>query len=150
MTGARPDAHADARVIRVACVDDNTDVSAALRARISSDPGLLWVGQRDRADALLQFALETNADVLILDMDMPGRNVLEALRELSERAPNLRPIVFSGHCRRDVIEQSLECGAWGFVAKHDGEAPLLRAIYCVAAGEVTLSREATDVLASPS
>jgi two-component system, NarL family, response regulator DesR len=138
------------RVIRVACVDDNVDVAAALRARISADPGLLWIGHREKADQLLEFAVDARADVVILDMDMPGRNVLDALRELSGRAPWIRPIVFSGHCRRGVIEQALECGAWGFVAKHDGEVPLLQAIYRVAAGEVTLSREATDVLASPS
>lgn len=140
---------ANSQAIRILCVDDNQDVCAALRARVMNDPRLAWVGHLDRADEMLDVALDVRADIVILDLDMPGRSVFEVLREANEKAPLLRPIVFSGHCRRDVVERAFECGAWGFVAKHDGEVPLMRAIFRVAEGEVTLSREASDVLASP-
>ena len=69
--------------IRVMCVDDNDFVAEAIRRKLSVDPGFAWAGWLPEARQLVEKVKENKADVVLLDIDMPGKDSFEALGELA-------------------------------------------------------------------
>ncbi len=124
--------------IRVLCVDDNRDITTVLRRCIEHEPDMECVGTPHSADDLVSQVNEGRPDVVLLDMTMPGKNPLAALRELLAVAVGgrrgVRAIVFSGSDDQEVVDMAVEAGACGFLSK-DAQAPqILRAIREAAQG----------------
>lgn len=134
-------------MIRLLCVDDNPRIVEALRLLISHSPGYEWTGSLASADELLMVAQTHRPDVIVLDVDMPGRDPFEAVDDLATHCPEQRVIMLSGHVRKELVSRAISAGAWGYVAKADGERAMLDAIAQVASGEVVLSPEAQSCLA---
>lgn len=132
---------AEAERVSVLCVEDNLYVAEAIRMKFDRVGGFEWKGWLSSADNMVSMVEQQHPRVLILDVDMPGRNPFEALRELGERCPSCRTVVFSGHVRHGLVEQALDAGAWGYVSKNDGEDALISAIRDIVAGELALSPE---------
>lgn len=125
--------------VRVLCVEDNQAVADALRTRLSLEPGLTWAGWLPSADALVPTVAGGCPEVLLLDIDMPGRDVFEALEETLMRCPHTRAIVFTGHVRKELVDRAIAAGVWGYVCKEDGAQALVDAIASVLADEFVLS-----------
>jgi DNA-binding NarL/FixJ family response regulator len=104
------------------------------------------LGHLSSADRLVETVNRVYPDIILLDVDMPGADPLEIARDLTERNPAVRVIVFSGHLSSDLIERAARSGAWGYISKGDGEGALLEGIHCVCAGGFALSPEAIAVL----
>jgi two-component system response regulator DesR len=130
-------------------VDDNEDLAHALRP-IISEAGFVWCGHLPRADDLLPYVEREcpEVDVLVLDLDMPGRDPFDALTDVVSQRPDIKVVVFSGYVRRELVDRAIEAGAWGYVSKNDGEATLMSAIREVVAGRFALSPEAKAAVAS--
>jgi two-component system response regulator DesR len=127
--------------IRVMCVDDNELLAVAIERRMSSEPDFEWVGWLSEIDNVTPQVMKTTPDVVLLDIDMPGRNVFELVVELTETVPQARVVMFSGYVRTDYIDRAVECGAWGYASKNDNMDEVLIAIRRVAAGEFVLTPE---------
>ena len=126
----------------VLCVDDNVLVAEALRLRLGRHPDFEWRGWLTTADDLVETGQRERPDLVLLDVDMPGRDPFEAAAELVTHLPTVRVIVFSGHVRADLIERALAAGAWGYVSKNDGEQELLKVLARVRENKVAFSPEA--------
>jgi DNA-binding NarL/FixJ family response regulator len=124
--------------IRVLCVDDNDLVGDAIEIKLRLVGGFEWLGQISSADNLINEVRCHRPDVVLLDIDMPGRNPLDALEQLSELFPSVRVVMLTGHVRRDLIEKAIEAGAWGYVCKSSGGEPIVQAIRNVKHGEFVL------------
>ena len=120
--------------IRVLCVDDNIFVADGIKIRLSINPGFEWVGYLRTADALVSEVRRLRPDVVLLDIDMPGKDSLKALEELSAAVPEARTIIVSGYERDDYLDRSVESGAWGYVSKNDGPDRIVEAIRDVHSG----------------
>ena len=129
--------------ISVLYVDDNEDLAKAMHRKLA-ESGFHWRGHLARADELVSFVERQCPDlhVLVLDLDMPGRDPFAALAEITHRCPSLRAVVFSGYVRKELVDQAVEAGAWAYVSKNDGEGALLAAVRDVVAGQFVLSPEA--------
>jgi DNA-binding NarL/FixJ family response regulator len=126
----------------VLCVDDNPAVADAIMLKLSRTHGYTWKGWLPTADDLVATAQRDCPDVVLLDLDMPGRDPLEAAAELGTKCPDSRVVVFTGHVRAELIERAFEAGAWGYVSKGDGEDELVAALERVSKQQVALSPEA--------
>lgn len=133
--------------LTVLCADDNEQVGEALRQWLARQESFRWVGHLPTADRLPDEVSRLDPDIVVLDIDMPGRNPFEACAEVARRAPRSRVVVFSGHVRLDLIERAIESGAWAYVSKNDGESHLSAAMSTAAEGELYLSPEARGVFA---
>ena len=131
--------------IRILCVDDNFLVSEAVKIRLRNAGGFKWLGSLASADELVAETLRLQPDVLLLDIDMPGRDVFEALRELREAGSPARAIMFSGHARPDLLDRAFEAGAWGYISKMDDHHTFIDAILKVVGGEVVLGPYISEV-----
>lgn len=128
--------------VRVLCVDDNELVADSVRRRLQMEPAYSWAGWFRHTDELLADGAARAADVILLDIDMPGQDTFGVVRRLGETAPDARVVMFSGYVRSDYIDRAIEAGAWGYISKNDGIDEVLDAVRQVALGEFALSRDA--------
>jgi DNA-binding NarL/FixJ family response regulator len=130
-----------AKPIRVMCVDDNDFVAEAIRRKLSLDPTFAWAGWLPEARHLVEKVRENKADVVLLDIDMPGKDSFEALGELAAAVPSARVIMLSGYVRSDYIDRAVGAGAWGYVSKNENTETILAAIQQVARGGSAMGAE---------
>lgn len=124
----------DRRVIRVLCVDDTAMLAEALCQVVDMTEGMCCAGALLNADRLGDEAESRQADIVLLDLRMPGRDPLEALAELVGRLPQTRVIVFSGLLDAQTVDRAVAAGAWGCLEKGVDAEPILDAIRTVARG----------------
>jgi DNA-binding NarL/FixJ family response regulator len=133
--------------IRVICVDDNEEILWALGAYFAHVEGLEVVGSLSSSTGLLAAVKKMKPDIIVLDLDMPGERPLDVLRQVNRSCPLTRTVVFSGHLRKELIDQAMNAGAWGYVTKNDGEVALVTAIRAIQAGQIAWSPEVQSVIA---
>jgi DNA-binding NarL/FixJ family response regulator len=127
--------------IRVVCVDDNRLLAEAVERRLNMDGGFEWAGWLARTETLLEDVARLKPDVLLLDIDMPGRDPLDLLQDLAANVPETRVVMFSGYVRREYVDRAIEAGAWGYISKNASIEEVLAAIEQVASGEFVLTSE---------
>jgi DNA-binding NarL/FixJ family response regulator len=133
--------HEDAPAISVLCVDDNPQLAEALHVKLDRTPGFRWGGWLPDAGGLVAESQRGHPALVVLDIDMPGRDPFDALKDMTRHCPDTRAVVFSGHVRPDLVEKAVAAGAWGYVSKNDGAEALIGALRAVAGGEFAFSRE---------
>ena len=116
-------------------------VRGALRALLELEEDITVVAEVGRGDQVLAAAREHAPDVALLDIEMPGRDGLEAARELAAELPAVRAVVLTTFGRPGFLRRAMEVGAAGFLVKDAPVAELARAIRAVVAGERVIDRD---------
>ncbi|MBA3716285.1 MAG: response regulator transcription factor [Pyrinomonadaceae bacterium] len=130
----------DPNPIRVMIVDDHPIVSAGLRMLLESDPALSVVGEAGNSAAALALAVETQPDVILLDLDLGGESGLDILPQLLSVTEKARVIILTGLRAPETHHRALQLGAMGLVFKEKTSEILIKAIRRVHAGEVWFDR----------
>jgi DNA-binding NarL/FixJ family response regulator len=125
--------------IKVLLVDDNAILAEAMSRVIGRDPRFKWGGWLESTETLVPHVKETCPAVVLMDVDMPGVETFELVKLLSEKCPEAKVVMFSGHIREDFADAALDCGAFGYLHKDDEIEVLLQNLQKVDAGEVVLS-----------
>jgi two-component system response regulator DesR len=128
-------------VIRVLVAEDQSMVRGALRALLELEEDITVVAEVGRGDEVLAAAREHRPDVALLDIEMPGRDGIEAARELAAELPAVRAVVLTTFGRPGFLRRAMEVGAAGFLVKDAPVAELATAIRAVVAGERVIDRE---------
>lgn len=124
--------------IRVAVADDHPIVLAGIKALLQSAPEMVIVGDATTGDEAFQLFRQTQPDVAVLDISMPGLNGLEVARRLCQEANDIKLIVLTVHEDRAYVQPLMEAGARGYLLKRSAADDLVRAIRAVAAGGIYL------------
>ncbi|MDP1861883.1 MAG: response regulator transcription factor [Gemmatimonadaceae bacterium] len=103
--------------IRLFCADDNELLADALREGMNALPDVEWVGWSANAVDLTSRLRETGANVLLLDLEMPLVDPIEALADLSASLPGVHTLVLSGFVDRNLFDRAMEAGATGYLSK---------------------------------
>jgi DNA-binding NarL/FixJ family response regulator len=127
--------------IRVLCVDDNFLVAEGIKIKLMLAGGFEWLGQLADAEDLTNQVQEKSPDIVLLDIDMPGKDAFTALEELNDLELETRVIMVSGHVRADLIDRAVEAGAWGYVSKGEGSDQIISAIRDVMSGKFVMGPE---------
>ncbi|WP_306207468.1 response regulator transcription factor [Actinoplanes sp. RD1] len=141
VTSERPGTTAPARPIRIALVDDDPMVRAALRLLLGGSPDMEVVAEA--ADGIEAEAI-TDAhrpDVLLMDIRMPRRDGLETTKRLRARVRPPQIIVLTAFHVDEYVLNALRAGASGFLLKESPPMQILAAIRSVAAGAPSMSPE---------
>ena len=119
---------------RVLLADDSPDVVKAVARLLALDCDV--VGAVADGRALLEAAQRLQPDAIVLDLSLPNIHGLEACRQITQRHPETRVIVFTASSDPDVRQRSFEAGASGFVSKLEDEDDVLSTItkLCVDGG----------------
>ena len=131
---------------RVMLVDDHALVRSAVRQALAADD-LEIVGEAASADEALLLAPQLAPDVLLLDINLPGTDGLQLLRELAPRLPTTRIVMLTvSNDRRDLVE-AVRSGAAGYLTKDLSPEALQRAVRGIRSGDLAMSRSmAADVI----
>ena len=131
--------------IRVFLVDDHPVVREGLRMLLATADDLKVVGGASSVQEAFAALSSAPADVVVLDLDLGGRDGLELLPALSARAPDTRVLVLTGIRDRERHRAVLSSGAHGVVLKDKPPELLLKAIRRVHAGELWFDRATMEV-----
>ncbi len=134
--------------IRVLLADDQALIRAGFRALIDSAPDLEVVGEAEDGQSAIDLLRSTRADVVLMDIRMPGLDGLSATRAISadQDLAGVKVIVLTTFELDDYVIQAVQAGASGFLGKGVGPNELIDAIRSVAAGDALLSPKATRAL----
>ena len=125
--------------LRILIADDHTLLREGLKNLLSREPGMEVAADVDNGRAAVKRALELRPDVVVLDVDMPDLNGIEAARQLARDLPKTRVLCLSMHNSSKFVDAMLEAGALGYALKTEAAGTLVKAIRSVAAGETYLS-----------
>ncbi|MCW8382345.1 response regulator [Streptomyces justiciae] len=134
--------------IRVLLADDQALLRSAFRVLVDSEPDMEVVGEASDGAEAVRLAKEERADVVLMDIRMPGTDGLAATRMISEdpSLAHVRVVILTTFEVDDYVVQSLRAGASGFLGKGSEPEELLSAIRIAAGGEALLSPAATKGL----
>ena len=123
-------------MIRILLADDHPLFRDGLRALIESVDDLSVVAEADNGDDAVTLALSHALDVVLMDVQMPGTNGIEATRRLVQRNPHIRVLMLTMFEDDDSVFAAVRAGARGYLLKGARQEETLRAIRAVANGEV--------------
>lgn len=136
-------------VIRVLLADDQTLVRGALAALLGLEPDIEVVAQVGRGDEVVPAARESEAEVYLIDIQMPGIDGINAARQVKESLPGVRVVMVTTFDRPGYLRKALDAGAVGFVVKTTPASQLAEAVRRAHAGLRTVdSQLASDLLFS--
>jgi DNA-binding NarL/FixJ family response regulator len=124
----------DNKLIRVLIADDHPVIRRGLRDILAESPGLVVGGEAANAAEAIAEARTGSYDVVLLDITMPGRSGIDALRDLKQDFPALPVLMLSIHPEDQYALRALKAGASGYLSKESAPEELVSAIQKVVAG----------------
>jgi DNA-binding NarL/FixJ family response regulator len=132
--------------IRVLIVDDHALFRRGLREHLEAN-GLEVVGETDDVNEAVTLALDTEPDVVLMDIRLHGVATVDAIRRLRAEVPYVQVLMLTVSAQEDVVE-AISAGASGFLLKDEEGDQVVAAIAAAAAGQSPLSPPIASVLIS--
>jgi DNA-binding NarL/FixJ family response regulator len=127
--------------IRVLLVDDHEMVLESLSSCFARHPAIHVVGTAHTSDQLEHIVRETQPQVVVLDLHLPGRGAFDAVADLREEQPDIKVLFLSGFLADVFVTQALRLRVNGYLMKGASVTALVDAIQRVAAGETVYAQE---------
>ncbi len=132
--------------IRVLLVDDHSLVLDGLKARLQRSGIVEVVGEAKDGRSGIEEARRLQPDIVLMDINMPDMNGIEAAEILLEHHSNIKLLILSIHDDREYILDVARAGAKGYLLKSTSEEEMLTAIQSVHNGGTHYSSEIADIL----
>lgn len=124
---------------RVLIADDHTLFRDGLRALLASTPDAELVGEAATGEEAITLAAAHQPDLIIMDLQMPGINGIEATRRIVHSSPHMNVLVVTMFDDDHSVFAAMQAGARGYILKGAKHAEMLRAIRAVGSGEAIFS-----------
>lgn len=134
-------------MIRVVLVDDHALIRRGLRDALHETEDIRVVGEAGDYGELRQLMRETPFDVLLLDINLPGRSGLDVLHSLSDEAQKIRVLVLTMHPEEQYAIRALKAGAMGYLNKSAESGQIIEAIRSLSAGRKFITPAIAQALA---
>lgn len=134
-------------MIRVLICDDHPVVREGLKQVIDDTKDMRVTGEAGNSQEVTRTFARRECDVVVLDLTMPGRNGLDALKELKRERASVPVLILSMHPEEQFALRTLKAGADGYLTKDSDPEKLLQAIRKVYGGGKYLSMELAEQLA---
>jgi DNA-binding NarL/FixJ family response regulator len=129
--------------ITVVVADDQAMVRAGLRALIEAEPGFAVLGEAMDGKEAVAVTEQTRPDVVLMDIQMPVLDGIEATKQIVATAPGSRVLILTTFDLDDYVFAAIRAGASGFLLKERPPEELLSAIRVIADGEALLAPNVT-------
>ncbi|NTU54635.1 MAG: response regulator transcription factor [Anaerolineales bacterium] len=134
--------------IKILLVDDHTVVRSGLSKFLMVNKDLKLVGEASDGEEALQKVSLYKPDIVLMDLMMPGMDGITATREIKKKYPQVKVIALTSFAEQNMVQGALQAGAIGYLQKNVTAKELGHAIRAACEGKMTLSPEATQVLAN--
>jgi NarL family two-component system response regulator LiaR len=132
--------------IRIILVDDHAMLRRGLAFFLSGFDDLELIGEADSGEQALALCRQTEPDVVLMDVKMPGIDGAEATRLIRQAFPQVQVLILTSFQEDDLVQRALQAGAIGYLLKDISASELAQAIRQAHAGEPTLAPGAAEVL----
>ncbi len=119
------------RPIRIGIVDDHEVFRTGLKLILSDDDHIEFAFEASNGQSMLDVVVQSNVDVVLLDLKMPVMDGFEASIRLHELCPNVKILILSMFEEEQYIIHLMESGANGYLLKNASPSEILAAIHCV-------------------
>jgi len=127
------------KIINVAIVEDIKDIRESLQTLINGVPGYYCVGTYATAEAAIEDIPGILPDVVLMDINLPGKNGVEAVKILKAYYPEINFLMCTVFEDTDNIFQALQAGAGGYILKNNSPSKLIEAIREIQEGGAPMS-----------
>jgi DNA-binding NarL/FixJ family response regulator len=134
-------------MIRVFIVDDHPVVIEGIHSLLMNEKDIAWVGQAMNAASCLGFFVNNTADVVLMDISMPGMDGVELCAVMKNKYPGIFILGLSTFNQGLYIKKMMENGASGYILKNSSKEEVIKAIHTVHEGGIYFSGEASQALA---
>ena len=136
----------DERAIRVMIVDDHALVRSGLEAFLLVQKDLKLVAQARNGQQAVTLCAETQPDVVLMDLLMPGMGGIEAISQIKQQFPHIQFIALTSYKDQELVQGALQAGAIGYLLKDVSAEDLANAIRSARVGRPALAPEAAQAL----
>ena len=133
---------------RILIADDHSAIRNGVKQILTNEFSDVEFGEAVNAVEVFRKVKEKKWDILILDMEMPGRNGLEVLKQFKDEKINTPVLVFSFHPEAQVAIRALKSGASGYLSKDSADAELVKAIQQILSGRKYITPSLAEQLAT--
>lgn len=131
---------------RILVVDDHAIVSDGLKSLLDGNPNYDVVASCSNGKEALEMLANVKIDIVLMDIDMPEMNGIEATKEIRKRYDELKVIILTMHDEKSMIKMMLDIGADGYLLKNSSKQELEEALRDVQEGKQHLSTQASTIL----
>lgn len=132
--------------LRLAIVDDHVLMRKGIRLYLEKRAGLSVVMEAENTSEACRLIPETDPDVVVLDLSMPGEDGFSLIRRIRAQWPRIKVIVFTGSADDQSVGQAFLAGANAFLRKENTGRELIRAVETVVQGKSYVSADAATGL----
>jgi DNA-binding NarL/FixJ family response regulator len=133
-------------MIRVLIADDHAVFREGLRRILCDAEDIDVVGEATDGASTVELARRTAADVIVLDLSMPGRSGIDLIAQVRREAPPLKILVLTMHAEDQYALRAFRAGAVGYLTKDGAVMELERAIRRAAAGGTYMTQTVAELL----
>jgi DNA-binding NarL/FixJ family response regulator len=128
-------------MVRLLLCDDHAMFRQGLKSILETEEGFRVIGEAANGREAVRYALETQPDVVLMDIQMPGLDGVAATKAILEERPDIRVIVLTMYRQDRYVFEAIKAGARGYLLKDADAGELIEAIRRVHEGETLLSAE---------
>ena len=130
----------DSQTCRVFVVEDHEGLRRKIELLLEITEGTACVGSASNGEDALEGILQTDVDVVLLDLSLPVISGIDVLSRIRESKPEARCLIISGYGQREHVQAAMDAGANGYLLKGN-PAEITRAICAVHAGQTYFSEQ---------
>jgi NarL family two-component system response regulator LiaR len=139
----------EAHKIRVLIVDDHEIIRTGIVYSLSTFHDLELVGEAGSGQEAVELCSETQPDVVLMDMLMPGMDGVQTTQAILEKHPQVQILALTSFHDKERVQRAMRVGAAGYLVKGVSASELAEAIRLARAGQTILSPEATEAFIKP-
>ena len=136
-------------MIEIVLVDDHDIVRTGLGMMLLAEEDIVIVGEASNGQEALELAHQLHPDVIVMDVQMPEMNGIEATRRITEECPGCAVLALTIHEDEQYFHQMMQAGARGYVPKRAAPDDLIKAIRLVADGHIFLYASVAPMMHTP-
>jgi len=131
--------HAAENSIRLLIFEDNDDMRDSLSILFKGTPGIVFTGAYPDVTNVINDVAATQPDIILMDIDLPGMNGIEAVWQIKQKFPEVQIIMLTVFDDNERIFQSICAGAGGYILKRTPPAKIIESIFETASGGGSLT-----------
>ena len=134
-------------MIRIVIADDHAIVREGLKRIVTAAQDMAVVGEAADGAQVMRQVRESDFEVLVLDLSMPGRSGMELIKQVRSERPRLRILVLSMHEELQYAVRAIKSGASGYLSKESAPLQLMQVLRKIASGGAFISSDVAEQLA---
>jgi two-component system, NarL family, invasion response regulator UvrY len=134
--------------INVIIADDHAILRTGLKQILAETDDITVIAEAQTANEAIAFSRNDEADVLLLDISLPDRSGIDALKYIKKDNSKIAVLMLSMHREDQYAVRALKAGAAGYLCKQSASTDLVNAIYTVAKGKKFITPEVAEILAN--